>query len=310
MQHPSISICYLNSVDSTNDYCKRLLAKDGVLKCAQKNAQDTVQTRAENFSQNNADEFVRTTEAIKLPFAVVALEQTKGRGRLGRKWHSPPGGAYISLALMVNHPNENPDALAAVSPLSALAVCKALEKYRCASVKWPNDVVCANEKLAGILVERIGTVKNDSAIIVIGVGVNVVDTNFADLKLTSKDKIQLSPTFVTNGQQPTGFNNPNRQSNENNLNNLIYELSETIIASLHDHICEWQENGHLFSRFISDYKAKLVTLGQDVIVRNALGEVIASGKAIDVGANGELVLRSGDVVSKVATGEVTLRDIA
>jgi BirA family transcriptional regulator, biotin operon repressor / biotin---[acetyl-CoA-carboxylase] ligase len=103
--------------------------------------------------------------ARDLPEGGVAVcdEQTAGRGRMGRPWRSPPGlGLLFSLAL---RPRTPPDRLAAFSLVAAEAVCEVCDPR--AAVRWPNDVVIDDRKLAGVLPElRGGT-------LVLGVGVNV-----------------------------------------------------------------------------------------------------------------------------------------
>ena len=92
--------------------------------------------------------------------AVVAREQTEGRGRRGRYWKSPPGGLYMSIVV------ENEPLL----PLRAgLATRDALQLH-CPGrigVKWPNDLLCDGAKLGGVLCEA----ESDRA--VAGIGVNL-----------------------------------------------------------------------------------------------------------------------------------------
>ncbi|MFO0630474.1 MAG: biotin--[acetyl-CoA-carboxylase] ligase [Polyangiales bacterium] len=103
----------------------------------------------------------------------VADAQTAGRGRLGRRWHSPPGASlYVSIVL-------RPNAFArdlALLPLSVgLAVAEAVDRvapHLDARIKWPNDVLVAERKLAGVLVE--GALRGDRfQHVVVGVGLNV-----------------------------------------------------------------------------------------------------------------------------------------
>ncbi|MFQ5606456.1 MAG: biotin--[acetyl-CoA-carboxylase] ligase [Candidatus Zixiibacteriota bacterium] len=82
---------------------------------------------------------------------VVAEEQSAGRGRLGRGWHSPPGvGAYLSLIL---RPKMAAADTPALSIVTALALAEAIEELTGlpAQVKWPNDVLVRGKKVAGIL---------------------------------------------------------------------------------------------------------------------------------------------------------------
>lgn len=105
---------------------------------------------------------------------IQALQQTGGRGRLGRSFCSPPGGLYFSLVL-------RPKNFSSHLPLLTLAAgvfCSTLiEKISGENVKlkWPNDIYLANRKLGGILTEaapysyRAGTIP----FLVVGIGLNI-----------------------------------------------------------------------------------------------------------------------------------------
>jgi BirA family biotin operon repressor/biotin-[acetyl-CoA-carboxylase] ligase len=103
---------------------------------------------------------------------VLADAQTQGRGRLGRRWISPPGvNLYASLILRPNIPiGDTPvtTCLAAVSAVQAVRACTHLE----AVIKWPNDVLIHEKKVAGILTE-LGAARNQVNHLVIGIGMNV-----------------------------------------------------------------------------------------------------------------------------------------
>jgi BirA family transcriptional regulator, biotin operon repressor / biotin---[acetyl-CoA-carboxylase] ligase len=108
----------------------------------------------------------RSTQELArdLPHGGVAAcdVQTAGRGRLGRTWVSPPGaGILFSLALV---PRTPPGRLPPLTLVVADAVCAALGGGT--AVRWPNDVVAADRKVAGVLAE----VRGGHA--VVGVGVN------------------------------------------------------------------------------------------------------------------------------------------
>ncbi|MDP2043974.1 MAG: biotin--[acetyl-CoA-carboxylase] ligase [Candidatus Omnitrophota bacterium] len=103
---------------------------------------------------------------------VLAESQTKGRGRLGRSWFSPKyKGIYLSLIL-------RPKILPAASPIltlmSAVSICEAIKEVTNldARIKWPNDVLIHNKKLAGILTEMNAEVDKVN-FVVIGIGLNV-----------------------------------------------------------------------------------------------------------------------------------------
>lgn len=97
---------------------------------------------------------------------VVALRQEQGRGRLGRAWVSPEGGAYLSLILRPMRPTAEVPQLALVTGLAAAeAIRDAAGVYP--SIRWPNDLLLGGKKLGGTLVEA-----RDAAVIV-GIGINV-----------------------------------------------------------------------------------------------------------------------------------------
>lgn len=103
---------------------------------------------------------------------IVAEEQTAGRGRSGRTWLTPPGTA-LAFSLVLRPALAARDA-ARLMMLAGLAVCDAIEETAGlrAALKWPNDVLIANKKTAGILVES-ATRGEQLAYAVLGIGVNV-----------------------------------------------------------------------------------------------------------------------------------------
>lgn len=100
---------------------------------------------------------------------VHADEQTAGRGRLSRTWISPPGNLYMSILLRLDTPVGR---LSELSFVTALAVADAadalLPRHVRAMLKWPNDVLVAGAKIAGILLEQA-----DDATVV-GIGLDVL----------------------------------------------------------------------------------------------------------------------------------------
>ncbi len=101
---------------------------------------------------------------------VIADAQTRGRGRRGRRWLTPPGQALaVSLVL---RPSRNA-AWTHYVGLAALSLHEALRTWHIATrIKWPNDVLLDGEKIAGILVEAIWEGDQPQAVI-IGMGVNI-----------------------------------------------------------------------------------------------------------------------------------------
>ena len=102
---------------------------------------------------------------------LVAESQTKGKGRLGRNWHSPAEtGIYLSLILK---PDLKPDSFSFFTLLGGVATVSTLNEFsnQRASLKWPNDIVINNKKISGLLCELIQTQGKPHGLI-IGIGIN------------------------------------------------------------------------------------------------------------------------------------------
>jgi BirA family biotin operon repressor/biotin-[acetyl-CoA-carboxylase] ligase len=108
------------------------------------------------------------------PIAVLADEQTAGRGRLGRQWIAPPGTAVL-LSMTHRLADSADESIDLIQCIAAVAVAQALERLsgrRTIQIKWPNDLMVDGRKLAGILVETFDAGAGQRAA-VIGVGINV-----------------------------------------------------------------------------------------------------------------------------------------
>lgn len=111
--------------------------------------------------------------------AVIAREQTAGRGRQGRQWSSPPGtGLYLSIIL---RPNIAPSRSALIPLAAAVAVAEtlALDYGLNPDIKWPNDVLIGERKICGIIVES-AIEKKLLQYAILGVGVNLTHESFPD----------------------------------------------------------------------------------------------------------------------------------
>lgn len=105
--------------------------------------------------------------------AVLAKQQTAGRGRRGRVWESPPGNLFLSLLL---RPKSSPAEAATLSFLTAVALLEALDLAAVPaqlSCKWPNDVLVNGAKVAGILLESRTAPDGALGWVTVGIGVNL-----------------------------------------------------------------------------------------------------------------------------------------
>ena len=97
-------------------------------------------------------------------FTVIALEQTQGRGRLGRSFISAKNGLYMSVLI-----KPQKDKILEITPMAAVAVAETVEHFtkKQAQIKWVNDVYLDGKKVCGILCEAVGDT------VILGIGVNV-----------------------------------------------------------------------------------------------------------------------------------------
>lgn len=140
---------------------------------------------------------------------VVAASQTLGRGRLGRRWISPPGNLYFTILLK---PKVLPHILSQLSLVAGIALAKTIQHYitdkNQVSLKWPNDVLVNKQKIAGILVETdIDNSFIEGTPCYLGVGVNIESspeltvypaTSFKNLTEQTPDTSEFLKSFNVN----------------------------------------------------------------------------------------------------------------
>lgn len=126
----------------------------------------------DTVGSTNSEAMRLASEGAPLPHLIVAERQTAGRGRRGRTWASPfSENIYYSLALRIDGGAQHLEGLSLVVGLSVIEVLKTLD-ISGAGLKWPNDVLVGNRKVAGILVELMGDPAGVCQV-VIGIGINV-----------------------------------------------------------------------------------------------------------------------------------------
>jgi BirA family biotin operon repressor/biotin-[acetyl-CoA-carboxylase] ligase len=204
---------------------------------------------------------------------VVADFQTAGRGRRGRGWVAPPGASLLVSVLL--RPSLPPDRTPLVSMACGVAMAEAVTQVAgfTPGLKWPNDLVVGDRKLAGILAEREGDA------VVIGVGVNVEWHDF--------------PPEIA--ETATACNLAAGRAVERRA------LLDAFLAALDARCVD-------FAAVTAEYRSRLATLGRRVRVDRTDGTLV--GRALDVGDAGQLLVEDqrGSVV-EVRVGDVVhLRD--
>lgn len=241
----------------------------------------------ETTTSTNAVATERARAGAPEGLVVVAEHQTAGRGRLDRSWQAPPRASLIlSMVLRPHLP-------AAEWPwlplLTGVAVVEALrEAGYDAGLKWPNDVMIDERKLAGILVERVETPAGPAA--VVGVGLNVW-LGEADIPVPTGTSLALESARGSAGGPGTV---PDRTT-----------LLVAILLRLKEEYDAWQAGGAAAKeRLRSSYTSACVTLDRTVRVELPAGEPLVgracgideSGRLLVAGPVGQTAVGAGDVV--------------
>jgi BirA family biotin operon repressor/biotin-[acetyl-CoA-carboxylase] ligase len=215
---------------------------------------------------------------------VIAEHQTGGRGRRGRGWVAPPGGA-ICLSLAWQYPDMPAD-LSALSLVVGICAVNALHEIGVsdAMLKWPNDLVSSRGKLGGILIEMRAEA-GGPVHVVVGMGLNVMLSdaareavkatgNIADDILAQRAPVPDRNTIVAAL-----------------LSRLVPALAGFPSHGLAPHVSDWHDNDALRER--------------EVRVENA-GE-ITRGVARGIDAHGALLVETPAGVRRFVSGEVSVR---
>jgi BirA family biotin operon repressor/biotin-[acetyl-CoA-carboxylase] ligase len=211
---------------------------------------------------------------------VVAEEQTGGRGRLGRAWHSPTGGGiWLSVIL---RPDINPMDAPKITLLTAVALARTLAAYPeiIPGIKWPNDVLVEGKKIVGILTEMNAEMDRVNYIVLgIGVNINTVSQEFPD-----ELRNIATSLLITIGR---------RQNRLDFLANMLQNLEELYLMFTQGR----------FPDIIKEWKKFSVTLGQRVRIAGPHGDLL-EGVAQNLDADGALILKTAAGEQRVLAGEV------
>jgi BirA family biotin operon repressor/biotin-[acetyl-CoA-carboxylase] ligase len=221
------------------------------------------------------------TEGAAEGEVVLAETQTRGKGRLGRSWFSPPGlNLYLSFILRPNLPPSNAPQLTLVS---AVALAETVQRFLGArpAIKWPNDILAGGKKLAGILTES--SVDSERLhFVVVGIGVNL--NMPADL-LPEEIRDRATSLLI--------------------LTNRIVDrtaFAGELIRSLDRCYGELEQRGfpHIAVRWESFFELK----GRKVKVE--MGDRIVSGTAGGIDRDGALLVEREDgALERIIAGDVT-----
>ena len=209
----------------------------------------------------------------------VAHFQTKGRGRQGRSWVNRQGECLMfSLGWAFDKPQYELGSLALVA---ALACRRALADIGLdVNIKWPNDLVVANDKLAGILIET-ARVENRT-VAVIGIGINFV------LPKEVENATSVQALFQTASKQGVS----------------VKTLLNAVLAQLDVLLSEYAQNG--FASCVGEYDAANRDTNRPVLLLQE-GRVVHEGVVKGVDAQGALRLQTDKGEKTIVSGEISLR---
>lgn len=229
---------------------------------------------------------------------LIAEEQTAGRGRLGRTWTSVPGTS-LTFSVLLRPASVPPDRRGWLPLLAGVAIASAVRSVTGvngggvngggvngggvgAVLKWPNDVLVGDRKLAGILAEQ----SPDGSAVVIGIGLNVA---------TPADALPVSPTGL-------------------GATSLVVEGAavsrETLLLAILGQLADWyaafrSDPDPVRTGLLAEYRRLCGTLGQTVRVELPAGRAV-TGLATDIDPDGRLLIVAGpgDPPMAVSAGDV------
>ena len=226
---------------------------------------------------------------------VLANEQTRGKGRLGRSFLSPANcGLYFSYLI---RPNLKPDSfsgLSAITAWTAVSVCNAIENA-CGirpEIKWVNDVLVNNMKVGGILTEMF--IETESGLIngiVIGIGINI-----------NQKQSDFPPELQSIASSISAQDGGNEFSRALIAAELIKELDK-LAAS-------WPASS---SEYLAMYRSSCVTLGKEVgVVRVHTDPDEKPRRGIAIGVNDDFSLKvafADGSIEDLSSGEVSVHGL-
>ncbi|MBI1292802.1 biotin--[acetyl-CoA-carboxylase] ligase [bacterium] len=223
---------------------------------------------------------IRTT--AKVPFAVVACLQTGGIGRLGRAWYSPIGGLWFTLAWPAHHPVSRYGSLPLVAGVATARVLESALAGTDAAIalKWPNDVLLNDAKVAGLLCQS--ATDEAGLAFFIGIGINV------DFPLD---------------ELPTDLRSPaTTLANETGAPQSADELAPLLLAELVACVQQYEQEG--FAPFLPEVRHRLAWIGQQVTVEvDGEGTLVGTMEGID--EHGRLEIYTGSQRRLIASADVS-----
>ncbi len=215
---------------------------------------------------------------------VFAERQSRGRGRLGRTWFGSTGKSVLTSLLL--RPSLRPAEAARLTIIGAAATVRTIEKLTAVrpSIKWPNDVIVGERKLAGILTEMCAE-PDRIHYLVLGIGLNVNQTK---TDFPEQLRWRCSSLRILTGQ--------------------VWNRAAVAAALLKELDWDYQrmKEGR-FAAVAAEWQSRCATLGRQVAVQ--FGKSTIHGRAEAIDGEGALLLRTGaGLVKRILGGDVLLHN--
>lgn len=225
----------------------------------------------------------RAAEGATEGSVLLANQQTKGRGQLGREFYSPPDtGVYMSLLL---RPRDMEAAQAIrITTMAAVAVCQAIEAVagKQPRIKWVNDIFLNGKKVCGILTEGAYSLESGKLEeVVLGIGFNV----YTPAAGFPEELSEIADSIF-------------HQQTEEGKNRLAAAFLNHFLSSYHSE-----------ARFgnVDAYRERSMVIGRAIRVRTPAGE--RNGYALDVDQDCRLIVRYEDgTVEHLSSAEIRIRE--
>ena len=240
----------------------------------------------EQTDSTNAEARRRAEAGETGPLWIAARRQTAGRGRRGRAWESDTGNLFATLLTTTRKP---PAEAAQVTFIAALAVADLLDRYAPPSlvtIKWPNDVMLAGDKAAGVLVES-GVHASGGLWLAVGIGINLAEAPIGTERPATALAQHLSGQV---GAPPA-------------VEIALRELAEAFAVWMG----RWEALG--FEPVLDAWRARTTGLDSPAVAR--LGHETVTGRAEGVAPDGALRLRLTDgTLRLISAGDVFFGEAA
>jgi BirA family transcriptional regulator, biotin operon repressor / biotin---[acetyl-CoA-carboxylase] ligase len=240
----------------------------------------------DDIDSTNAEARRRAEAGETASHWIVARRQSAGRGRRGREWESDTGNLFATLLTMTRKP---PAEAAQVTFVAALAVADLLDAFALkgsVSIKWPNDVLIAGEKAAGILIES-GTHASGALWLAVGIGVNLAHAPTGTERPATSLAAHLRPNIA---YAPS-----------------IYAAATVLAEAFVVWLARWESLG--FQSILDVWAARTKGLDGPCVAR--LGHETVTGVADGLEPDGALRLRTADgQVRLISAGDVFFGEAA